>query len=65
MTGAYDNEMFVLWRALSTQKSEKDEQKEDIFHSYCTVQGKVYSLIIDGESCANVVSLRMNEKLNL
>ena len=36
-----------------------------MFHSQCTVQRKVWSLIIDEGSCANVVSLSMIEKLNL
>jgi len=62
---ADDGEMLVLRRALSSQWSKKEEQRENIFHSQCTVQGKVCSLIIDGGSCANVVSLSMIEKLNL
>ena len=65
VTEADEGEMLVLWRALSLQRSEKDEQRENIFHSRCTVQGKVCSLIIDGGSCANVVSLSMIDKLNL
>jgi len=58
-------EMLVLRRALNSQRSEKEEQRENIFHFRCTVQGKVCSLIIDGGSCANVVSLNMIEELNL
>jgi len=37
VTRADEGEMLVLRRALSTQKSEKDEQRENIFHSRCTV----------------------------
>jgi len=33
VTGADEGEILVLRRALSTQKSEKDEQSENIFHS--------------------------------
>ena len=62
---ANEGEMLVLRRALSSQKGDQDEQRENIFHSRCTVQGKVCSLIIDSGSCANVVSLSMIEKLNL
>ena len=62
---AYDGRMLVLFQALSTQKSKKDEQRENIFHSRCTFQGKVCSLIINGGSCANIVSLSMIEMLNL
>ena len=50
---------------LSSQKEEEEEQRENIFHSRCTVQGKVCSMIINSGSCANVISLSMIEKLNL
>ena len=36
---ADEGEMLVLRRALSSQKGEQDEQRENIFHSRCTVQG--------------------------
>ena len=62
---ADEGEMLVIRRVLSNQRVIKDEQRENIFHSRCTVQGKVCSLIIDGGSCANVVSLSMIEKLDL
>ena len=55
----------VLRRALSSLKGDKEEQRENIFHSRCTTQGKVCSLIVDGGSYANVASLSMVEKLNL
>ena len=57
--------MLVLGRALSSERSEKEEQRENIFLFRWTIQWKVCSLIIDGGSCANVVSPRMIEKLNL
>jgi len=62
---ADEGEMLVIRRILSNQRVAKDEQRENIFHSRCTVQGKVCSLIIDGGSCTNVVSISMIEKLNL
>jgi len=62
---ADEGEMLVLTRVLNGQKSAKDEQRENIFHTRCTVQGKVCSLIIDGGSCANLVSLSMIKKLGL
>ena len=65
MEEADDGELLVLRRALSSLKSEKEDQRENIFHSRCTIPGKVCSLIIDGGSCANVASLTMVEKLNL
>jgi len=62
---ADEGEMLVLRRVLNCQKSTKDEQRENIFHTRCTVQGKVCLLIIDGGSSANVVSLTTIEKLGL
>ena len=62
---ADEGELLVLRRVLSTQRGVKDEQRENIFHTRCTVQGKVCSLIIDGGSCANIVSLSMIEKLSM
>ena len=62
---ADDGEMLVIRRALSGLKGDKEEQRENIFHSRCTVGGKVCSLIVDGGSCANVASSSMVEKLCL
>ena len=64
MEEADEGEMLVLRRALSGLRT-KEEERENIFRSRCTVEGKVCSMITDGESCANVVSLSMVEKLNL
>ena len=62
---ADEGELLVIRRVLSNQKGAKDEQRENIFHTRCTTQGKICSLIIDGGSCANVVSLSMIEKPGL
>jgi len=62
---ANEGEMLVLRRVLNGHKGAKDEQRESIFRTRCTVKDKVCSLIIDGRSCANVVSLSMIEKLGL
>jgi len=59
---ANEGEMLALRRVLNGQKVVKDEQRENIFHTRSTIQDKVCSLIIDGGSCANVVSLSMIEK---
>ena len=45
-----EGEILPLRRELSSQKSEKEEQRENNFHSRCIVQGKVCSLIIEGGS---------------
>ena len=55
----------VLRGVLGNQKGPTDEQRENTFHTRCTTQGKICSLIINGGSCANVVSLSMIEKLGL
>jgi len=60
-----EGELLVLRKTLGSLKGDKEEQRENIFHSRCTTQGKVCSLIIDGGSCANVASSNMVEKLNL
>jgi len=36
-----EGELLVLRRALSNLKGDKEERRENIFHSRCTVQGKV------------------------
>ncbi|XP_073017830.1 uncharacterized protein [Primulina eburnea] len=51
---------------MSTQvKEEETNQRENLFHTRCFVNGKVCNLIIDGGSCTNVASLEMVEKLSL
>jgi len=62
---ADEGEMVVLRRVLGGQEGAKNEQKENIFHSRCMVQGKACSFIIDGGSCYNMVFLSMIEKLGL
>jgi len=59
-------EVLVLQRILHAKEGLKEEnQREHIFHSRCTVQGKVCSLIIDGASCTNVSSTHLVSKLAL
>lgn len=41
------------------------EQRESIFHTWCTMNGNVCSLIINGGRCANVASKAMVEKPKL
>ena len=62
---ADEGDLLVLRRALIGLKGAYEEQRKNIFHSRCTVQGTVCSLIINDGSCTNVASLRMPEKLNL
>jgi len=59
-------ELLVLQRILHAKEGLKEEnQREHIFHSRCTIQGKVCSLIIDGGSCTNVASTHLVSKLGL
>ncbi|XP_033139498.1 uncharacterized protein LOC117131495, partial [Brassica rapa] len=58
--------LLVARRTLSLQnKTEEQEQRENLFYTRCMVQGKVCSLIIDGGSCVNVASETMVKKLGL
>jgi len=55
--GPDEGELLVVRRALSSFATQEDnEQREAIFDIRCTIGGKVFSLIIDGESCTNVAS---------
>ncbi|XP_071912236.1 uncharacterized protein [Coffea arabica] len=55
----------VARRALTARPLEDDEQRENIFYTRCLVQGKLCSLIINGDSCTNIASATMVEKLGL
>jgi len=64
--GPDKGELLVVRRALSGLATQEDnEQREAVFHTRCTIGGKVCSLIIDGKSCANVASKTMVDKLKL
>uniref|UniRef100_A0A1J3F727 CCHC-type domain-containing protein n=1 Tax=Noccaea caerulescens TaxID=107243 RepID=A0A1J3F727_NOCCA len=58
-------ELLVTRRALSALFEPETIQRENIFHSRCTIQSKVCSLIIDGGSCTNVASKYLVDKLGL
>ena len=58
-----EGELLVIKRSLSLQGVENEQQRENIFHSRCQIQGKICSIIIDGGSCTNVASTFMVEKL--
>ena len=60
-----EGEMLVIRRALNVQRSTKDEERENIFHSRCIIQGKVCSLIVENESCINMAFVTLIEKLGL
>jgi len=63
---ADEGELLVLRRALSSQKAPNpEEQRENIFHTRCTIHSLVCSLIVDGGICANVASTTLVDKLQL
>lgn len=61
-----EGEALVIRRVLNVQvKLEENNQNENIFYTYCLVNGKVYSLIIDGGSGTNVTNTTVVDKLVL
>ncbi|XP_057248316.1 uncharacterized protein LOC130590268 [Beta vulgaris subsp. vulgaris] len=66
VVGPDEGECLVVRRNLSSLPIQADQlQREAIFHTRCTIGGKVCSLIIDGGSCTNVASQTLVTKLNL
>jgi len=63
---ADERELLVLRQTLSGLKGpNSDEQRENIFHTQCTIKGRVCSLIVDGGGCINVASTTLVDKLKL
>ncbi|XP_019435361.1 PREDICTED: uncharacterized protein LOC109341845, partial [Lupinus angustifolius] len=61
-----DGDLLMVRRLLGSQnRNHEESQRENIFHARCLVQGNICTLIIDGGSCANVVSTRTVSKLKL
>ncbi|KAK8508406.1 hypothetical protein V6N12_055242 [Hibiscus sabdariffa] len=58
-------DVLVIKRSLTTQPTQDNQQRENIFHTRCLVNNKVCVVIIDGGSCTNVASSIMVEKLGL
>ena len=64
--GAMQGDMLMVRRLLGSQMQPlNDTQRENIFHTRSTINGKLCSLIVDGGSCTNVSSSRLVSKLNL
>ena len=62
---AETGELLVTRRSLSALFDPETIQRENIFHTRCSVEQKVFSLIIDGGSCTNVASKYLVDKLGL
>jgi hypothetical protein len=66
ITGDSGPSLMVRRICLTPRKMEgDDEQRHNLFHSTCTIGGKVCKLIIDGGSCENVVEEEAVQKLAL
>ncbi|XP_024007306.1 uncharacterized protein LOC112083509 [Eutrema salsugineum] len=62
-TGEY---LLVTRRVLSVQVQPEDRiQRENLFHTRCTINNKLCNLVIDGGSCTNVASKFMVDILGL
>ncbi|KAH0644681.1 hypothetical protein KY284_032565 [Solanum tuberosum] len=56
----------VVRRIMTINLGIVDEgQRDNLFHTRCGIKGKTYSMIIDGGSCANVVSSYLVDKLGI
>jgi hypothetical protein len=66
ITGDSGPSLMVRRICLTPRKTEgDDEQRHNLFHSRCTIRGKVCKLIIDGGSCENVITEEAAQKLAL
>ena len=64
--GTPDGALLMIRRLLGHQlKTVEENQRENIFHTRCLVNGNLCLVIIDGGSCTNVASTRLVTKLNL
>lgn len=59
------NISYVVRRIMGALVQEKLDQRENLFHSRCKIQHKVYSFIIDSGSCSNVVSSYLVEHIQI
>ena len=61
-----EGELLVIQRSLHRDlKKEKPWQRDALFHTWCTLHGKVCLVITDNKSCTNVVSKEIVTKLGL
>ncbi|KAL5774198.1 hypothetical protein ACOSP7_011755 [Xanthoceras sorbifolium] len=57
--------MVVQRTCLAPRADESDWLRNNVFHSTCTILGKVCRFIIDGGSCENIVSAEVVRKLEI
>jgi len=57
-----EGDLLVVRRMLGIiQKPFDETQRENIFHTYCLINNKLCSTIIDGDSCANMAITRVGK----
>ena len=49
----------------TNELTHNEQQREDIFYTRCFINNKVCNMIIDSESCTNMLSTNLVEKLGL
>ena len=63
---ANEGELYMIRKMLESRVKAKDaSQRENIFHTRCSVNGNVCLVIIDGGSCTNLASSRFVSKMNM
>ena len=61
-----EGELLMIQRLMGSKMQALDQtQMENTFHTRCSIQGKICSLIVDGGSCTTIGSSRLVTKLNL
>jgi hypothetical protein len=66
ITGDSGPSLMVRRICLTSRRTKgDDEQRDNLFHSTCTIGGKICKLIINGGSCENVVVEEAIQKLAL
>lgn len=64
-TGADDNEISLVLHNLLYTFQVDPPQQHFLFHTRCTVHGKICILIIDSGNNENIVSKKLNDRLQL
>ena len=60
-----DTVSYVIHKVRIAPKEEKNPQRHNLFKARCTINGKVFDVIIDGVSSENFVAKKIVSNLNL
>ena len=47
--------MYVIRKFILAPKQDEDTERHQLFHTRCTIGGRVFDLIVDSESCENII----------